>query len=503
MLCCAVHCPAQDGLLDPFFGTAGIVITDINGFNDVANDLVIQQDGKIIAAGFTSDGIKDFFCLIRYHPNGSLDTNFGSNGIVITNFPFTSVGTTIALQEDNKIILAGQTWTGDVNTFALARYLENGHLDINFGDGGMLTTVFPGTNSVGTAIAIQNDGKIILGGHTFVIGNDADDFALARYHPNGQLDDSFGNGGLVTTDFGIPAMDWLNDLQLQADGKIIAAGFSDHTFTLVRYLINGQLDASFGINGVVKTVFPTGDFGSIKSIDIQADNKIVAAGFVLDSFSNFALTRYLPSGELDLDFGDEGITISRLSATNDGINTIQIQADGKIVAGGVINENTTRHFALARYQPNGYLDPTFGDNGVQTTLIHTTTNVLNAIAIQNDHNIVAAGFSGDYPYNITLTRYTSNIVGTENMAFFPGQLSLYPNPFKDYVTIEYDLDASYNISMYLLNAQGQFIQNIIKNEQASQGNNQLKLDLSAYPAGTYFINFQIEDKPYSIQLFKT
>ena len=181
-LCCAVNTYGQDGFLDPTFGIGGIVTTDIDDSNDVANDLIIQPDGKIIASGYTSNGVIDFFCLIRYNINGTLDTFFGEAGKVVTTFPSTSVGTTMALQQDGKIVVAGQTWTGTVNTFALARYLEDGTLDASFGNAGIVTTTFANKNSVGHSVLIQNDGKIVLGGHTFVLENDNDDFALARYH---------------------------------------------------------------------------------------------------------------------------------------------------------------------------------------------------------------------------------------------------------------------------------------------------------------------------------
>ena len=117
------------------------------------------------------------------------------------NFLLQVLELSITLQSDNKILIGGHTWGGTVNEFALARYLSDGSLDPDFGDTGMVTTLFPDKNAIGHSIVLQPDNKIILGGHVYTLDNDTDDFALARYHTNGSLDHSFGNEGLVTTSF--------------------------------------------------------------------------------------------------------------------------------------------------------------------------------------------------------------------------------------------------------------------------------------------------------------
>ncbi|MCI0529632.1 MAG: hypothetical protein L0Y56_19490, partial [Nitrospira sp.] len=194
---------AAPGDLDPTFGTGGKAITDFGG-SDQASAIALQANGKIVVAGSSEiDGFLDF-ALARYNTDGSLDTSFGTAGKVTTDFGGSNGGAfAVALQQDGRIVAAGRTFIffGLTSDFALARYNTDGSLDTSFGTAGKVTTDFGGNNDGVFAVALQADGKIVAVGSS-QIGIMNSDFALARYNPDGSLDSSFGSGGMVTTDFG-------------------------------------------------------------------------------------------------------------------------------------------------------------------------------------------------------------------------------------------------------------------------------------------------------------
>jgi uncharacterized delta-60 repeat protein len=183
--------------------------------------------------------------------------------------------TAIALQPDGKIVVAGVS-DGD---FALARYLSNGTLDLTFGSNGTVLTDFSGgSHDVATALALQPDGKIVVAGRSHLFGPDDDtDFALARYLPNGTLDPTFGHNGMVLSDFGAQESVSFQELALQQDGKIVAAGGNSGFVNLARYRPNGTLDSTFGREGRVTNEFI--GISGVAALAIQPhDGRLVVAG---------------------------------------------------------------------------------------------------------------------------------------------------------------------------------------------------------------------------------
>jgi uncharacterized delta-60 repeat protein len=343
-----------DGSLDPSFGAGGKVVTDFFGDEDAARAVAIQGDGKIVVAGFARNGFdlsSIDFALARYNPDGSLDPAFGSAGKVTTDFSVTEdVALDVAIQSDGKIVAAGYVRPGATNDFALARYNANGSLDTTFGSGGKVITDLSGGFDEANAVAIQSDGKIIAAGNSF------GDFALARYDTAGNLDGTFGMGGKVTTPVAISgASDSITALAIQSNGKIIAGGFSlsgpgNYDFALARYNADGSLDSGFGAGGTVVTDF----FGSndqANAISLQFNGKIVAVGSALTSTSAlFGLVRYNADGSLDPSFGAGGKVTTGFPGGNGAIaNAVAIQADGRIVAAGFRQTPSIEEFAVARY----------------------------------------------------------------------------------------------------------------------------------------------------------
>ena len=337
----------KPGTLDATFGTGGIVTTDMGG-GDNASALVIQPDGKIVAAGYSLSGSSYDFTLVRYNANGGLDTNFGTGGIVTTAIG--SNGSSVqalVIQSDNKIVAAGRTDNISSSDFALVRYNANGNLDTTFGKGGIVITAI-GSSGFAQALVIQPDGKIVAAGSS----GSSSDFTLVRYNPDGTLDATFGTGGKVTTAIGSGG--WAQALGIQSDDKIVAAGYSVNAgindFTLVRYNPNGSLDHNFGTGGIVTTAIGS-HYDSASALVIQSGGKIVAAGGTFNgSIYNFALVRYNANGSLDTTFGKGGIVITAIGNDNYA-RALGIQSDGKIVAAGLTFNGSNYDFALARYWP--------------------------------------------------------------------------------------------------------------------------------------------------------
>ena len=270
---------------------------------DQANSLVIQSDGKIVLAGSIYFG--DFgYEVMRFMPDGSLDTSFNNIGKAII-----SVGTSfenafdIATQSDGKIVVVGYAADFGNNNFALLRYNVNGSLDSNFGNQGKVLIDFNGADEVASSVEILADGRIL------VAGRSGDQIELARYTSTGAVDTSFGVSGKITTSVGNSAT--ASSFTLQADGKILVAGSasngSNDDFALVRYSSEGVLDASFNGTGIVTTDFQSNQDG-VDGVTIQSDGKIVVAGYTGNALGNydFVVARYNINGSVDSSYGNNG-----------------------------------------------------------------------------------------------------------------------------------------------------------------------------------------------------
>ncbi|RUT06030.1 hypothetical protein DSM106972_032360 [Dulcicalothrix desertica PCC 7102] len=413
--------PNPPGSLDSSFGTGGRVTA---GFGSgTAYATAIQADGKIVVVGEAYNGSSDF-AIARYNPNGTLDTNFGNGGKVTTDLAGrTDRGYSVAIQSDGKIVVAGITYNASNTTdIAVMRYNPNGTLDTNFGNGGRVVTDFDGKSDWIRSIAIQSDGKIVVGGSITVSTSPLNsDFVLVRYNPNGTLDSNFGSGGRVVTS-NSNGQDSISSITIQQDGRIVAAGnvinsSGGFDFILARYNSNGSLDTSFGSSGKVTTDFSgKDDFGD--SVSIQSDGKIVVAGSTgqIGVSGDFALARYNSNGSLDTNFGNSGRVVTGIGNGNDAGQSLAILANGKIVVSGFSESpsGTTynnRDFAVAVYNPDGTVDSSFGSGGKVITPVGNSSSQNTSVAVQSDGKIVVAGSSnGDF----TVIRYEAPIGSTSN-----------------------------------------------------------------------------------------
>ena len=349
--------------LDPTFGEGGVVLTDFGHSYDWAYAMALLPDGKILLAGVSDvSGSKDF-ALARYNPDGKLDTGFGHGGLVTENTRSLTADVIrgLAVQPDGRIVVAGVTYEdvatlGPNGDFMVARYLPDGQKDLTFGIGGVMTTDFADSSyDEPYAVVLQSDGKIVLGGYTNAANGPgvlfgADQLALARYGPNGLLDSSFGQGGLVIFDGG-SLDERILALALAPDGSLLAGGYVNgerrSDLLLARLNTDGTLTRGFGNRKNGLSIYDLGTYSErIASLALQPDGKIVAGGQTAVAHNaDFALFRYDTHGLFDPTFGHSGVASFDFQGREDRVHAVALQPDGKIVAVG----QSEADFAVARF----------------------------------------------------------------------------------------------------------------------------------------------------------
>jgi uncharacterized delta-60 repeat protein len=307
-----------DGSLDTSFADSGKATTSV-AKQSSADSVAMQSDGKIVVAGNSFiDGNNNDFAVVRYNANGNLDTSFNETGNATADFGAHDFGHSVAVHGDGRIVVAGYTTNESKQQCALACFKANGSLDTSFNGTGKVTTNFGGDgNAEGQSVAVQTDGKIVVVGYATAGG--VEKFALARYNANGTLDTSFGGTGRVITAVATGGSN-ATGVALQKDGKIVVAGYAvnnsgrNYDFACVRYNTDGNLDQSFGDGGKIMTSVGHGD-GKANAVVMQRDGKIIVVGSAYDGDnSEFAVVRYDASGKLDMSFNAAGSVLTAIGS---------------------------------------------------------------------------------------------------------------------------------------------------------------------------------------------
>ena len=393
------------GTLDPTFDFDGKVVTAIGSGGDGARGVAVQSDGKIVTAGYASNGVSQDFAVVRYNASGSLDTSFDVDGKVTTSLGIgDDIANSVAVQSDGKIVAAGYSYNGSKNDFAVVRYNTNGTLDTSFNGSGKVTTPIGSGDDSAQAVAIQSDGKIIVAGYdTTIPFSYGWTPAVVRYNANGSLDTSFNSTGIATS-FGRQRF---YSVAVQPDGKIVLGGSrkapppaSNHDFFLIlRYNSDGTVDTSFNGASV------RNDEEGAQSVLVQPDGKILAIG------GAYTVIRYNSDGTRDESFvGGGGPSGHAYSAA--------LQTDGRIVVAGYSDNGLNNDFGVVRYNSDGSLDASFNGTGVVITPVLNGEDDANSVAIQPDGKIIVAGSSNNgSDTDFALARYSpaclsSSVSGT-------------------------------------------------------------------------------------------
>jgi len=392
------------GALDATFGTGGLVTTDFGSEQDQAAAVAVLADGTVLAAGWSSNNAGDF-ALAKYLRNGAPDATFDADGRLTTNYGLIDVrgddqGLATVVQADGKVIVGGPV--GPVGDFGLARFNRDGTLDQTFGGGGFVVIDAPGFDQL-RALAVQADGKIVAA------GGSGDGFAVARFDANGNPDGTFDGDGRVLTPMPGGTSE-ATALTVQADGKIVVVGDlpGANSLAVARYLPDGRLDTTLDFDGrLVDPISPGRPVGVVT----DALGRILVAGLG-------GLVRYLPDGRLDLSFDGDGRAQPDLGPEA-SIRGLALRPDGRIVvAGHGAGFNGTDDFALTQLLTNGAVDPAFGGGLPVHTDFGGRTDMAFAVRLQADGKIVLAGTSrsGDPAGNqFALARY--NLNGTLDPTF--------------------------------------------------------------------------------------
>ena len=414
---------ATPGAIDVTFGGGGALRTNLGGTYDWAYATAVQPDGRILAAGVSNANGTHDFALARYTTTQTLDSTFGDGGVVLTDFGKSyDWAYALALQRDGKIVVAGVSDASGSKDFALARFHPNGVLDQDFGNGGLVTQGMRSlTADIIRGIAIQPDGKIVAGGSSFedvvTVGPNSD-FMVARYLPDGSNDLSFGIGGVMATDFGRSSFDQPHALALQPDGKVVLGGYTNDgdgpgvlfgadQLALARYTSNGMLDPTFGHGGTV--VFDGGSLDErILALVIAPDGGLLAGGYVNgEKRGDLLLAKLRPDGSLLSGFGTtaKGLSINDLGTHSERVSSLVVQPDGKVVAGGQTAVAHNADFAVFRYTADGAFDEAFGQAGVGSFDFDGREDRVQAVALQADGKILAVGHS---EADFALARFNSD-----------------------------------------------------------------------------------------------
>jgi uncharacterized delta-60 repeat protein len=368
--------------VDATFGDAGVAVKDFGFGDDEALDVVIQADGKFVVAGYSFNGAVKNLAVARYLPTGELDPEFDNDGIATLSMGSgDTVATSLVLQDDGRIILAGVTQSGDY-TLLVARLTGEGNLDNSFGDGGHLIVPFDDGDVQTAEVQITGDGKIVVAG-TLKAGESATHSYCIKVTGQGLLDASFGESGVTLIKQ--EGNSEVNGVALQGDGRVMVAGslVSEDVprAALMRLNANGTIDESFGEQGILLLDLE-GNSSAVNDIYLDATGNILVTGYTHDStnFQTF-IGKLGENGEVASDLGPGGYYRSRLSFWNMG-NAITVLDNGDVLVTGVVGAQNGSDIFLVTVSESE--DTAAGDSGEQAVASSMSATALTIDVQQHD-----------------------------------------------------------------------------------------------------------------------
>ncbi len=514
MISAAGYCYAQGNALDMNFGQKGKVVTTIRyGAGEYVHSLACQSDGKIIAGGYfgsPTPGMRSV--MLRYNTDGSIDRTFGNQGNVQTAYPGIGISKTglVSIQKLSgieNILLADYRMDSSYLFYIVVnRYKPDGTKDTSFGTAGDAQI----SHRYLFKMKVAPDEKILLA----TLNDTIPKFEVLRCLQNGQIDSSFGvNGSASRWQDSFSAI--TQTIALQKDGKVLAGGHvfvwptnPDTRMAVTRYTANGDVDSSFGKDGLVLLTTNQKYIGGVTGIGLQSDNKIVVSA-TCDSGTGsfFYLTRLLTDGTTDSSFGNDGHMITIFGSAQCWAQELLVQDDDKLYIAGYASPgagNQDYTFAIARYTKDGILDNTFGVKGEDTTNVGRRSLGL-AAAITPNHSIVVGGYSSDWAADLTedftLLRYLSGLeLGILHLAA-ENKPVVYPNPVSGVINIAYETEKEEILTFKLVDMNGRTVQVFEQGQRKSAGKHKDALQLNSnITSGQYLLQVLGTQGSYGIKL---
>lgn len=495
---------AQVGALDTTFGTNGNV-THVSYSPEHFEPIDSKElsDGTIMVVSQFQKKIK----LKKFNTDGSINTSFGVNGLIQNDFPSLNYAASLVIQTGDKMVVSG-AWSNAADDSFLLRYYADGSFDTSFGTNGLL--LYPATYYTSRCKSLPDNSFIVP--LTQVPLTTSNSFSIVKLTPAGVLDTSFGTNGTASASIfnNLNDICEVNNLIIQPDGKIIVIGKAKtatgtQQYASVRFLPNGSLDATFGVNGIaVYNPFSTPAFlVNINCSTLQSDGKIIIGinyeQYNTDTNARMMCIRLNANGSLDTSYGINGYNF----ISNDFYTTsnMLLQPDGKLlIVGRSENVATTYSNYILRLNSNGSYDTDFNNTGfnlLPSPLIPGFVEGFLGVYWQPDGKILTLGrgYIGQFvaiPYTM-LSRFNSGLLGTES--FNKSEVRVFPNPSTGLVYLDNTNSSFKSVQVY--NSIGQLISTKTLGVAASAS-----IDLSGYSKGVYLLNFQGEKGGKSCKVVK-
>ncbi|MCZ4318197.1 T9SS type A sorting domain-containing protein [Aequorivita viscosa] len=459
--------------MDLSFGDGGVVITDLHEGSNFSSAVIEQLDGKVISGGFSFVNSTEENALIRYNLDGTVDTSFGNNGVLIT--PIVGI-LDLNFQQGNKLIVSGSIdhSTGNISLF---RYLSDGTLDNTFATNGVLATDLPNGNLYKINL-FDDDSFLLTGSYN---ANNIFFIVFQKYLNNGTLDTSFGNNGRIINQIGSPDS-FIDEVKIHSNSIYVLApkqSYNDFVISVLKFTEDYILDDNFGTNGIATTSIDIIPGNSQKSIafDLFDDGSIYLAGGHgnCDDFYMAFHAKLKPDGEKDTSFGNYGVQV--LSSNYYMPEQVIIQENNRVLIAGNVSECFEWSFAtISRYFSDGFEDASFNlqDDGQEV--------FFDDMQILADGKIIMVGttpwYNGNFGSDFAIVRYNNN---TLSISEFENQkTTIYPNPSNGIFTIEREL-FSENTPFQITDITGKII---VLGELTEK---QTQLNLSSAQSGVYFL----------------
>lgn len=476
----------QAGELDPSFGNSGELVLEVTPSFDNMYNLAPLSDGKILVVGPARENIDDYYySILRLNNDGTLDTTFGEEGRVVFN-PTNDYGNFpqhAEELEDGSYLIAGYLYSA-INwrtNYILVKLNNDGTFNESFGDNGIVIGNNTSHQFTLETMTVLEDGKILIGGYY------DDQIALMKFNEDGSIDETFGNQGVAQHEL---INSFMKRLAVQEDGKIVVAGYyivpgtPRNQAVIGRFNSDGTTDTTFGTagNGLVEINIGT-DHSFMLDADIQADGKIVAAGhFWSDDVPvlqyDIVTLRLNEDGSFDTSFGENGMfTYVFTEDVENYSQEIMVAADSTIfLAGKTGSAYTDFDIFVANFNTDGTLNPEFGNNGIYIHPRPDNVDEMKTMRIDNENKIIAGGytFTTDSGADFLIIRLYTDIPTYEAIADSENNtLSVYPNPAADYINVKFDNNKTYKADIVDLNGR------VVKTISVSSGSQINVADLNS------------------------